>query len=369
MFIRLSLVLPLAAAVAVPAWLHATRAEMHGLSASAVTPTDVPLETTTVFANGIVEGRRKEVPLGFEITGRLASVSVEAGDAVTAGQVVAELDDSQLQIAVRSAEAELRQANAERDLLLAGAREEARRSARAVARVAYEEMLATRTALERTTKLASRRAATQQELDDREAAFNKARAEYQARLATVEQVEADARAEELSVAEARIAAAKVRIEQAEDMLQKATLVAPLDGVVLRRDAEPGQLVTADTRRPLLVVADTSQRRVRAYVEELDALQISLGSPAQVAVDGLPGTRLHGSVVRCAPGMIPKPQLRNRPGERSDVRVREVVVQLDHDPLAHRLVMGLPVDVYLPRSVEPADATTAHDQTAATALLR
>jgi multidrug resistance efflux pump len=360
--------LPLAAAVAIPAWLQANRVEPGVPSASQSSEPDTPLDTKAAFANGTVEGRRKEVPLGFEITGRLALVNVEEGDSVTAGQVLAELETSQLQIELRSTQAALRRAVAQRDLLVAAASEEARRLARAVARVAYEEMLSASTSLQRAQKLAAGRAATQQELEDREAEFNKARAEYQARLAEVEQVEADARAEELSVAAASIAVAETRVAHARDLLSKARLVAPHDGVVLRRDAEPGQLVTPDTQRPLLIVADTSQRRVRAYVEELDALQVAPGNRARVVADGLPGVQLQGTVIRCAPGMVPKPHVRNRPGERSDVRVREVVVRLDDDPLTDRLVVGLPVDVYLLSSPKAADALPTQDRTAATASL-
>jgi hypothetical protein len=80
------------------------------------------------------------------------------------------------------------------------------------------------------------------------------------------------------------------------------------------------------RRPEVPLAVEIDGRLRSVdVEELDALQVGAGCPARVSVDGLPAARLPDTVVRCAPAMIPKPRIRNRPGERSDVHVREVLI--------------------------------------------
>jgi len=53
-------------------------------------------------------------------------------------------------------------------------------------------------------------------------------------------------------------------------------------------AEPGKLASPTTAQPILILADLSKRRVRAFVEELDVDRIEVGRTATVTVDGLPG---------------------------------------------------------------------------------
>ena len=83
------------------------------------------------------------------------------------------------------------------------------------------------------------------------------------------------------------------------------------------------------------------------VEELDAVRIVTGMNASVVADGLPEQKFRGTVVSCAPCMVPKTHFSNRPGERVNVKVREVVIALDReqDSLS-RLVVGLPVDIFI-----------------------
>ena len=126
------------------------------------------------------------------------------------------------------------------------------------------------------------------------------------------------------------------------MLDRTQLVAPFDGVVIHCELQPGQLA-GPSQPPLVTIADLSQIRVRAYVEELDALSVSPGQAAYVTADGRPGVRFPGTVVACASRLQPKRLLRNKSDERVDVKVREVIISLRH---ADGLIVGLPVDVFI-----------------------
>jgi multidrug resistance efflux pump len=126
----------------------------------------------------------------------------------------------------------------------------------------------------------------------------------------------------------------------------------MDGIVLQRRGEPGQLVGPDAEQPIFILADATEKRVRAFVEELSAMDVAAGSRVYVETDGLPGSRVPGHVIRCAPSMVPKVNFNNKPSERVDVRVREVVIRLDDGPLADTLVVGLPVDVFVESSGTP-----------------
>lgn len=350
MIYRIAVALPVAAIIGIPVVQHVkSEAANDALAERDLADAGQELDQYEVFANGVIEGRHREVPLHFENLGRLMSVGVEEGETVTKGQLLAQLDASEWTIELNKALADLERARAERELLVAGAREEARKTARAQARVAYEEMASAKIHLERTETLTRKKVLTDQELDDRKAAFATSRASYKAALARVEEVDAAARSEELRIADAKIDLAKSRVDHARNMLQKTQLEAPFDGVVLQRWGEPGQLVGPASERPIVVMADASEKRVRAFVEELDAMQVAPGSRAYVQADGMPDVRIPGRVIRCAPGMVPKVNFSNRPSERVDVRVREVVIQLEDGPLADAVVLGLPVDVFVERN--------------------
>ena len=130
------------------------------------------------------------------------------------------------------------------------------------------------------------------------------------------------------------------------MLGKTFLRSPIDGRVLRRQGEPGELVGPTVAEPIITMVDDSDLRVRAFVEELDSLSVAEGDQACVKADGLPGLRFRGEVVSCSPYMTAKRHFQDRPAERIDVKTREVVVQLDKADHPEKLVIGLPVDVYI-----------------------
>src|SRR5439155_21215790 len=76
---------------------------------------------------------------------------------------------------------------------------------------------------------------------------------------------------------------------------KTRLTAPTSGQVLQVFAEPGESAAPTSGQPVLIVADLSKRRVRAFVEELDVDRIEVGQAATVTADGLPGKVFTGKV--------------------------------------------------------------------------
>ena len=116
--------------------------------------------------------------------------------------------------------------------------------------------------------------------------------------------------------------------------------------------EVGELTGPEATRPVIVMADTSRTRVRAFVEELDAPRVETDMAASVVADGLPGNEFKGRVVRVSPRMGPKRLWSDRPAERHDTKTREIWIELED---ADRLVMGLRVDVV----IDPDRSTAPH----------
>lgn len=296
-----------------------------------------------IFATGVVEGARRETRLHFEIDGRLTSVEVREGDAVRQGQVLARLDSSVWRTKLHEAEQRLLLAQAQKERLMNAARNETRAVAWAEVQVAEVEVAETQNELRRAEFLWSRRAISEEEYEDRRHAYKRAQANVALARARAAEVSAPARVDDVRVADAQISLAEAEVQQTRTMLEKTELTAPISGIVLRVNGEPGQVVGPNESQPLLILADFSEARIRAYVEEFDALSVKPGQAVWVTADGLPDRRFHGTVSACHPYLAPKHVRHHKPGERVDVKVREIVISLEQ---SDELLIGLPVDVFI-----------------------
>jgi hypothetical protein len=106
------------------------------------------------------------------------------------------------------------------------------------------------------------------------------------------------------------------------------LLAPSDDRVIQVFAEPGELAGPACSRPVLLFADVSRYRLRAFVEELAAARVQVGQQAVVAADGLPGRKLTGRLALVLPRMGLHAPHTDSPGEYHDVYYREALIDLD-----------------------------------------
>ena len=275
---RIQLLL-LIAAVGVGCWYAwSALARSSNATTDEIEETDLSraAEQSKIFAGGTVEGASREIPLQFEVAGRLKELHVCAGDFVEKGSVLAELDAEQWELKFAEAGTLLKLARAERDRL---------------------------------AKLGG----------------------------------TAARKEDLTIADAKVALAEGTVRRERLMLDKTLLRAPTDGIVLRVLAEPGELVGPGDTRELFTLVDCSSTRVRAWVEELDAMNVAVGQQTVVIADGKPDKQYAGAVVSCSPHVAPKWQRHLKPGEMVDVRVREVLIELAD---GSDLLIGLPVEVFI-----------------------
>lgn len=302
---------------------------------------EIPAEPSRIFAVGRVEGATREIELRTQLLGRIIAVPVREGQQVQQGEVLLQLDDAQYRFELAQAEAELAQAQAQLQRLLAGARAEERRQSAAKHRAKLAELERAELAWKRIRELQGAKAVSPQEVDDQRTAVAALAAEVEAAKAAADLLEAPPRDDEIHLHQARVAAAQARLELAKVQLQRCTLRSPIQGQVLKVDAEPGELTGPEAPRPVIVLADTRRFRVRAFVEEYDAPRLAAGLAARVTADGLPGREFPGRVASLSPHMSRKELWSDHPAERYDTKTREVWIDLDH---AEGLVVGLRVDV-------------------------
>jgi len=257
-------------------------------------------------AGGRVSGQvdATEVQIAPEVGGRIVDMTIAEGDRVKQGDVVARLDTADVDLALRRAQAERSQADAQLRLLQAGARGEDIRQAEAQAAAAAAdiaaaeaELASAETDLQRFERLLEVNSGSQKQRDDaatRRATARDRLAASRARAAAsregVARLRAGSRPEEIDGARARVAFVDAQIATLEKSKRDATVIAPMGGIVTDRLLDPGEI--ASPRVPIVVVADLDQAWAEGFVDEPMVPRIKLGQPATVFTDaggpGLPG---------------------------------------------------------------------------------
>ncbi len=304
-----------------------------------------------VYAAGRVEGATPEIELRLELRGRIQEVLAREGQLVAEGEALVRLEDDQYRHEVSLAEADLALANAELERLANGSRPEEIAEADALYRAKSAELPAAERTLKRMNELLEAKAVSEQMADDQQTLVDSLTAQAEAAKARLERLEAGPRREEVLMAEARAKAAAARLELAKVQLARTVLRAPCRLQILEAEVEPGELTGPDAPVPAIVAADTSEFRVRAFVEEQEAPRVPVGALCEVTADGLPGRELEGRVAELSPRMSAKRLWSDDPGERFDTKTREVWVDL-HEPAD--LVVGLRVDVTIHPDRVPPD---------------
>jgi HlyD family secretion protein len=314
------------------------------LPASRVLPAIDPRagERVAASALGKLESMSEEIGVSSDITSRITAILVEEGDEVAAGQPLVQLDDTVYRAKVDAYEAAARVTRARRERLEAGARPEAIRKARAALEEAEALARIARDKAERARSLENGGIYPREETDAlaREAEAREAHArETREELAILEH---ETRAEDLAAGIADLERAEKELAAARAELEKTILRSPITGTVVRRNLRVGEAVSSLQVEPVVTVADLARLRVRAEVDEIDIGKVRLGQRAYAESESLPGLRLDGRVTRLAKTMGRKTIRSLNPNERQDVRIREVLVDLESRadlPLGLRLVVS------------------------------
>jgi RND family efflux transporter MFP subunit len=129
---------------------------------------------------------------------------------------------------------------------------------------------------------------------------------------------------DLDVARARRATAAAELRRLEARWEKTRILAPIDGVVLRRYVDPRE--TVEPGQPIAVVADLARVRIEAEVDEFDAGRIALGQPVQIQAEGYAASwqGVVEEIPDAVSGRVLKPQ---DPGRPSDTRILLVKIRL------------------------------------------
>lgn len=293
----------------------------------------------------------REVQPAFNDSGFIASILVDEGARVKAGQLLATLDDSRYAAALAQAKAQtenLRQTFAK---LVAGSRPEEIAQAKATMEALQTTYLNNEATFKRYDALAATSAGTIQQRDDAKAAFDSVRQQFEAaRQAYLLAVEGP-RAEDIGAARAAYEASQAATALAQREFDDTRLYAPSDGVVEDRILQPGDM--ASPSAPVLTVALPNPLWVRAYAPESVLGRIRLGLRATVSTDSFPGRSYEGWIGYISPTAEFTPKTVETPELRTALVYQLRVYVCDS---REELRLGMPATVHIDLA-QPAPAAS------------
>ena len=279
------------------------------------------VDTGAIQASGHIEAT--EIRLAAKVGGRLLEAPFEEGNTITTGELVARLEtvDAEHQLAQARANAEA--ADAQLRLLLAGSRAEDLRRAEDQMAQAQAELDAARRDLDRLSGLADRGSATEKSRDDAATRMEIAERAVAAARAQLDKLVAGPRRQEIEAARAQRASAEAMVAAVEQQITDATVLAPTDGVVTTRVAEPGEILPPGAT--IAVLTDLARPWLTVWIDEPSLSQVILGQQVTVLIDGSDRT-FEGTVSFISPVAEFTPKNVQTPDERAKLVFR-VKVQL------------------------------------------
>ena len=364
-------------------------------------------DPTVLKVSGNIE--LTEVDIAFKSAGRLVVLAVNEGDQVKKGALIARLDQEELlqrsesaaasldsarsrlvqsgtaiehqrqqtEAQIGRSQAELNQAEAVLRELQSGSRRQEIEAARAaVDRTKAEEQRA-RADWERAQLLYKDKDISTARYDEAKAHFESAQAQSKQAAEQFDMVQEGARKEEIDAARAQVERAKanVRVAEAarlelkrlqeersarkadtrqataqleiqETLLKNSEIVAPMDGVILVKSAEPGEVLAAGTT--VVTLGNLAKPWLRAYINEQDLGRVKLGAEVKVTTDSFPGKTYLGRVAFIASDAEFTPKQIQTQEERVKLVYR---VKIDVENPAGELKSNMPADAAIPLSRE------------------
>ena len=348
-----------------------------------------------------------EVDISFKTAGRLVTLAVEEGDQVKKGALIARLDQEELlqrresaaasldstrsrllqsgtaieyqrqqtEAQLSRSRAELDQAKAVLQELEVGSRRQEIEAAKATLARAKAEQQRAQADWERAQSLYKDKDISTARYDEAKAHFESAQAQLQQSTQQFDLVQEGPRKEDIEAARAQVerARANVRLAEAarlelkrlqeeelarkadtrqaaaqldvqETLLKNAEVTAPMDGVVLVKSAEPGEVLAAGTT--VVTLGNLAKPWLRAYINEQDLGRVKLGTTVKVTTDSFPDKTYSGRVSFIASDAEFTPKQIQTQEERVKLVYR---IKIDVDNPAGELKSNMPADAEIPLS--------------------
>lgn len=278
-----------------------------------------------VAAEGKVEAMPGlEVEVGSELEGRIAEILVNEGDFIKKGELIARLDNGDIEAKVKEAEWEFVVAKAKLKEVAAGSREEEIKRAAASLERAIAEKEEAEAEYKRHEKLYSEGVIPMELLDVREK-------NYKVSVAKVKEAEEEKRllekgpkAETLKLYEDTVKRTEATVEYCRKLLEKTYITAPISGKVIHKYLEEGEIINREIY--MLTIADVEKIRVNAEVDETDIGKIKIGDPVEITSDAYHGRIFRGEIYEISDYAGIRKVTPNNPVKNLDMKVVQVKIE-------------------------------------------
>jgi len=291
---------------------------------------------TFIKVSGNIE--TTEVDVGFKIAGRIVSLSIQEGDWIEKGKVIAKLDDEDLRQRLELARATLRSAQARLKKLLAGSRPEELGEAEATLNQAKFDLENKQAHYERIKLLFEKGVLPKETLDNAEAGFKIAKASLQKALENYQLVKEGPRKEDIEDVRAQVEQAQASLKLAETQLSYTVLYAPISGMVLVKSGEMGEVVNPGTS--ILTLANIENVWLKAYIPETELSKVKWGQEVMVTTDLRPQKIYQGKISFISSQTEFTPKQIQTEKERVTLVYR---IKVDIPNLDRELKPGMPAD--------------------------
>jgi len=291
--------------------------------------------STSITATGTIEPVT-EVEVGTQVSGIIRKIYVDYNSVVKKGQVIAELDSTNLNTEYESAQSNLRSSKSNLQSAKSGLK--SAEAAMASQKANYDYQLAN---YNRYKTLYNKGLISANDYESARLSCEQARKAYEQSQQSVEESR-----QNITQAEQQISIQNQSVKKARTNLGYATITSPIDGVVLSKEVEEGQTVASQMTTPTLFVIpqDLTDMRVIADIDEADIGGVTEGQRVTFTVDAYPDDTFTGEVT----------QVRQQAKTESNVVTYEVVISAPNKAL--KLKPGLTANVTI-YTVEKEDVLT------------
>lgn len=303
------------------------------------------------FASGNGRIEAIEIDIATKIAGRIKSIQVDEGDYVHAGQVLAVMDTNVLEAQLREAQAKYKEAQ----INVLSAQNEVtqyqseKKAAQATVTQRQAELNLAKNRLARIEKLAAKGHASLDNLDEVRSQFYGAQAVLDVANAQVAERDAMIATAQSKVqgAKSSVDAAAATIERLKADIKDSTLVAPLDGRIQFRIAQPGEVLSAGGK--VLNMVDLTNVYMIFFLPTAQAGRINIGTPVHLVLDAIPQYVIPAKVTFIADVAQFTPKTVETASERQKLMFR-VKARIAPELLRkhiHSVKTGLPGMAYVP----------------------
>ena len=331
-------------------------------SAPPTAPPDYPAQAPfqeSIAASGIVEAGSENIAIGTALEGLVLEVYVpsdQAGTHVKAGQPLFRVDDRHLQAQLKVAQAQLSMAQSRLAKLEMVPRPEELPPSLAEVKAAAANVALMEDQYERAKRLVGQRAVSQEEYVTRQLGYEAAVHEQARAQAEYELLKAGAWKPDIEIARAAVNVARAQVEQAKTEIARATVVSPVDGVVLQVNVRVGERVSNRDAKALMELGDLERYHVRVDIDERDIARFRFRAPAKAYPRGESTNEMTMRFVRVEPYVVPKKSLTGENTERVDTRVLQVIYSIEQSN--NTVYVGQQLDVFIDAIANPGLLTKA-----------